>query len=56
MFYVLVGVVVGYVDGIVYIILLLNLIKWFLECKGLIVGIFVFVYGLGSLIFKYVNV
>lgn len=53
--YVLAGVVVGYADGTAYITSLSNLIKWFPERKGLIVGISVSAYGSGSLIFKYVN-
>ncbi|GAB6460767.1 OFA family MFS transporter [Bacillus luti] len=53
--YVLAGVVVGYADGTAYITSLSNLIKWFPERKGLISGISVSAYGMGSLIFKYIN-
>ncbi|GAB6552887.1 OFA family MFS transporter [Bacillus cereus] len=55
MLYVLAGVVVGYADGTAYITSLSNLIKWFPERKGLISGISVSAYGMGSLIFKYIN-
>ncbi|MDM5155089.1 OFA family MFS transporter [Bacillus sp. DX1.1] len=55
MLYVLAGVVVGYADGTAYITSLSNLIKWFPERKGLIAGISVSAYGMGSLIFKYIN-
>ncbi|WP_042454102.1 L-lactate MFS transporter [Neobacillus dielmonensis] len=55
MLYLLAGVVVGFADGIAYITSLSNLIKWFPERKGLISGISVSAYGVGSLIFKYVN-
>ncbi|MFJ8526555.1 OFA family MFS transporter [Bacillus sp. NPDC094106] len=53
--YILAGVVVGYADGTAYITSLSNLIKWFPNRKGLISGISVSAYGMGSLIFKYVN-
>ncbi|KEK23420.1 L-lactate MFS transporter [Bacillus gaemokensis] len=53
--YLLAGVVVGYADGTAYITSLSNLIKWFPNRKGLISGISVSAYGMGSLIFKYVN-
>lgn len=46
---------VGYADGTAYITSLSNLIKWFPNRKGLISGISVSAYGMGSLIFKYVN-
>jgi MFS transporter, OFA family, oxalate/formate antiporter len=55
MLYLLAGVVVGFADGTAYITSLSNLIKWFPERKGLISGVSVSAYGLGSLIFKYVN-
>jgi MFS transporter, OFA family, oxalate/formate antiporter len=55
MLYLLAGVVVGFADGTAYITSLSNLIKWFPERKGLISGISVSAYGLGSLIFKYIN-
>lgn len=55
MLYITAGVVVGAADGIAYITLLSNLIKWFPEKKGLISGISVGAYGTGSLVFKYIN-
>ncbi|WP_407689974.1 L-lactate MFS transporter [Risungbinella massiliensis] len=53
--YLLAGVVVGFADGTAYITSLSNLIKWFPDRKGLISGVSVSAYGLGSLIFKYIN-
>ncbi|MGE6378427.1 L-lactate MFS transporter [Peribacillus muralis] len=53
--YITAGVVVGFADGLAYITSLSNLIKWFPERKGLISGISVSAYGLGSLLFKYIN-
>ena len=53
--YLLAGVVVGYADGTAYITSLSNLIKWFPNRKGLISGISVSAYGMGSLIFRYIN-
>ncbi|MEI7228134.1 OFA family MFS transporter [Pectobacterium carotovorum] len=53
--YLLMGVVVGFADGTVYITTLSNLIKWFPNRKGLIAGISVGAFGTGSLLFKYVN-
>ncbi|MGF7048452.1 OFA family oxalate/formate antiporter-like MFS transporter [Paenibacillus sp. DS2015] len=53
--YLLAGVVVGFADGIAYITSLSNLIKWFPERKGLISGVSVGAFGMGSLIFKYIN-
>jgi MFS transporter, OFA family, oxalate/formate antiporter len=55
MLYLLAGVVVGFADGTAYITSLSNLIKWFPERKGLISGISVSAYGMGSLLFKYIN-
>ncbi|EHD21694.1 MULTISPECIES: L-lactate MFS transporter [Brenneria] len=55
LFYILMGMVVGFADGTAYIITLSNLIKWFPERKGLIAGISVGAFGTGSLLFKYVN-
>ncbi|PLS17005.1 oxalate/formate antiport family MFS transporter [Bacillus sp. M6-12] len=55
MLYLLAGVVVGFADGTAYITSLSNIIKWFPERKGLISGISVSAYGMGSLIFKYIN-
>lgn len=53
--YLLAGVIVGFADGTAYITSLSNLIKWFPKRKGLISGVSVSAYGLGSLIFKYIN-
>ncbi|AJS61260.1 L-lactate MFS transporter [Paenibacillus sp. IHBB 10380] len=53
--YLLAGIVVGFADGIAYITSLSNLIKWFPERKGLISGVSVGAFGMGSLIFKYIN-
>ncbi|MFE7084173.1 OFA family MFS transporter [Priestia megaterium] len=55
MLYLLAGMVVGFADGTAYITSLSNLIKWFPNRKGLISGVSVSAYGLGSLIFKYIN-
>lgn len=55
MLYIMAGLVVGVADGIAYITILSNCIKWFPEKKGLISGISVGAYGAGSLIFKYIN-
>ncbi|MBL4934254.1 OFA family MFS transporter [Clostridium sp. YIM B02515] len=55
MLYITAGVIVGAADGIAYITILTNCIKWFPERKGLISGISVGAYGTGSLIFKYIN-
>ncbi|MGL5614697.1 MAG: L-lactate MFS transporter [Sarcina sp.] len=53
--YITAGVIVGLVNGIAYIMTLSNCIKWFPETKGIISGLSIGCYGLGSLIFKYVN-
>lgn len=53
--YISAGFIVGLVNGIGYIMTLSNCIKWFPDKKGLISGISIGCYGLGSLIFKYVN-
>ncbi|MDR4925945.1 OFA family MFS transporter [Peribacillus simplex] len=53
--YITAGIVVGFADGLAYITSLSNLIKWFPERKGLISGISVSAYGMGSLLFKYIN-
>lgn len=55
MLYITAGVILGASDGIAYLSLLSNCIKWFPEKKGLISGISVGAYGIGSLIFKYIN-
>ncbi|MGL5647231.1 MAG: L-lactate MFS transporter [Clostridium sp.] len=53
--YIFAGVVVGAADGIAYMLTLTNCIKWFPEKKGIISGLSIGCYGLGSLIFKYIN-
>ncbi|WP_285768456.1 OFA family MFS transporter [Peribacillus sp. SI8-4] len=53
--YITAGIVVGFADGLAYITSLSNLIKWFPERRGLISGISVSAYGMGSLLFKYIN-
>ncbi|WP_297632388.1 OFA family MFS transporter [uncultured Clostridium sp.] len=53
--YIFAGVVVGLADGVAYMLTLTNCIKWFPEKKGVISGISIGCYGLGSLIFKYIN-
>ena len=55
MLYIFAGIIVGAADGIAYILSLSNCIKWFPEKKGLISGISVGAYGVGSLVFKYIN-
>lgn len=53
--YISAGVIVGLVNGIAYILTLSNCLKWFPDHKGVISSISIGCYGLGSLIFKYVN-
>lgn len=55
MLYLSAGIMVGAADGIAYMTTLANAIKWFPEKKGLISGISVGAYGMGSLVFKYIN-
>lgn len=55
MLYLTAGIIVGAADGIAYLTILSNCIKWFPKKKGLISGISVGAYGSGSLIFKYIN-
>ena len=55
MLYLTAGVIVGVADGIAYISTLSNCIKWFPENKGVISGISVGAYGMGSLIFRFVD-
>ena len=49
------GVLLGAMNGVLYLTTLTNAIKWFPEKKGLISGISVASYGLGSFIFKYID-
>ncbi|MGL5615061.1 MAG: L-lactate MFS transporter [Sarcina sp.] len=53
--YISAGVIVGLVNGIAYILTLSNCLKWFPEKKGIISGVSIGCYGLGSLVFKYIN-
>nr|WP_279286876.1 OFA family MFS transporter [Clostridium sp. cel8] len=55
MLYVTAGIVVGAADGMAYITILSNCIKWFPNKKGIISGLSVGAYGTGSLLFKYIN-
>lgn len=48
------GVFFGVMNGVFYLIFLINVIKWFLEKKGLIFGICVVCYGFGFFVFKYI--
>lgn len=50
-----VGVLVGLVDGVGYLLMFFNCVKWFLECKGLIFVFVIGFYGLGSLGFKFID-
>ncbi len=49
------GILVGFADGIGYLMTMSNCVKWFPERKGLISACAVGAYGLGSLGFKYIN-
>lgn len=53
--YISAGIIVGLVNGVAYILTLSNCIKWFPDHKGVISGVSIGCYGLGSLIFKYIN-
>lgn len=53
--YLFAGIVVGGADGLAYMTTLSNALKWFPERKGLISGIAVGSYGMGSLFFNYIN-
>lgn len=53
--YIFAGVIVGAADGIAYMLTLTNCIQWFPDKKGLIAGLSIGCYGVGSLIFKYIN-
>ncbi len=55
LFYLSAGLVVGMANGIAYMMTLTNAILWYPEAKGLISGASVACYGLGSLLFKYIN-
>ncbi|MDL2314318.1 OFA family MFS transporter [Desulfovibrio sp. OttesenSCG-928-C14] len=53
--YLCAGVLVGLCEGAVYMLLLTNCIKWFPRSKGLVAGIYVGSYGIGSILFKHIN-
>ena len=55
LYYLSAGVMLGAADGIAYMSMLSNAIKWFPEKTGLISGISVAFYGLGSFVFKYID-
>lgn len=55
MIYITAGAIVGLADGVAYINIISNAMKWFPDKKGLISGISVGAYGTGSLVFKYIN-
>jgi len=55
MIYLFMGIIVGFADGLAYITTLSNLIKWFPNHKGVASSISVGAYGIGSLIFKYID-
>lgn len=50
------GVLVGIADGAGYLLTLTNCVRWFPEKKGLISAFSIGSYGLGSLVFKFINV
>lgn len=50
------GVVVGLADGIGYLLTLTNCIRWFPNSKGIISALSIGCYGLGALVFKFINV
>ncbi len=55
MLWVCAGLLVGFADGIGYLMTLSNCVKWFPERKGAISACAIGAYGLGSLGFKYIN-
>ena len=54
--YLTAGVMVGFANGVGYMMTLTNMIRWMPERKGLISGLSISAYGLGSFVFKYINV
>ncbi|GGL50968.1 L-lactate MFS transporter [Sporolactobacillus putidus] len=54
MLYIAAGILVGASNGIAYMTTLSNAIQWFPERKGLVSGIAIGAYGIGSVLFKYV--
>lgn len=55
MLWICAGLLVGFADGIGYLMTLTNCVKWFPEQKGVISACAIGAYGLGSLGFKYIN-
>lgn len=55
MLWICAGLLVGFADGIGYLMTLSNCVKWFPERKGVISACSIGAYGLGSLGFKYIN-
>lgn len=53
--YLTAGVLAGFSNGVGYMLVLTNCIKWFPKESGLISGITIGSYGIGSLVFKYIN-
>ncbi len=53
--YLFAGLIVGGANGLAYMTTLSNGIKWFPEKKGLISGISIGSYGIGSVVFKYID-
>lgn len=53
--YIFAGILLGLADGIAYVLTLSNALKWFPEKKGLISGISVGSYGVGSILFTSYN-
>lgn len=53
--YISAGVIVGLVNGVAYLLTLSNCLKWFPERKGVISSISIGCYGVGSIVFKYIN-
>jgi Nitrate/nitrite transporter len=54
MLYIAAGILVGASNGIAYMTTLSNTIQWFPERKGLVSGVAIGAYGIGSVLFKYV--
>ncbi|WP_353948230.1 OFA family MFS transporter [Sporolactobacillus sp. Y61] len=54
MLYITAGIIVGAANGIAYMTTLSNAIQWYPEKKGLVSGIAIGAYGIGSVLFKYV--
>lgn len=55
LYYIVTGFIMGASDGIIYMATLSNAIKWFPKHAGVVSGISIAFYGVGSLLFKYVH-